>query len=251
MDTAIRSVARDPYSGFLLRWLGTWMLATALSALLLGLFYVLEDRYRPRAAIYVGIVGLLSLPTLGGLLQGIVMRGLLRRSTLWGALTGGGIVLAAASVAVTVFNFRDLWGPLEFRLAALVAEALGLASPPFDFVGVILTSILFGLILGAVQAIALAPRWLSVSAWLATATIATVLTGLWVYVWVVVGPVRALFNGTAELVPLTEQWRYVPVGALWAEVGALCFALPTGLLMQRLLRRHRRADDEAPVRRFE
>jgi hypothetical protein len=251
MDTAIRTVARDPHSGFLLRWLGTWMLATALSALLLGLFYVLEDRYRPRAAIYVGIVGLLSLPALGGLLQGIIMRGLLRRSTLWGALTGGGIVLAAASVVVTALNFRDLWWPLEFHLAALVAEQLGLASPPFDFVGVILTSVLFGLILGAVQAVALAPRWPSVLAWLATATTATVLTGLWIYAWVAVGPVQALFNGIAELVPLTGQWRYVPVGALWAEVGALCFALPTGVLMQWLLLRHRRADDEALVRRFE
>jgi len=251
MDTAMRSVARDPYSGFLLRWLGTWMLATALSALLLAVFYALEHRYRPRAAIYLGMVGVLALPTLGGLLQGIVMRGLLRRSTLWGALTGGGIVFAAASVVVTVLNFRNLWWPLEFRLAALVAEGLGLTSPPFDFVGVILTSILFGLILGAVQAIVLAPRWPSVSAWLATTTTATILTGLWVYVWVVDGPVQALFNATAELVPLTGQWRYVPVGALWAEVGALGFALPTGLLMQRLLRSHRRADDAALVRRFE
>jgi len=251
MDTAIRTVARGPHSGFLLRWLGAWVLATALSALLLGLFYVLEVRYRPRAAIYVGIVGLLSLPVLAGLLQGIVIRGLLRRSALWGALTGGGIVLAATSVAVTVLNFRNFWWPLEFQMAALVAAGLGLASPPFDFVGVILTSVLFGLILGAVQAVALTPRWRSVSAWLATSTTAAVLAGLWIYAWVAVEPVEALFVRIAVSVPFTGQWRYIPVSVLWAEVAALCFALPTGLMMERLLRLHQRADAEALVRRFE
>jgi hypothetical protein len=251
MDTAIQVVARGPLSGFLLRWLGAWTVATALSSLLLGLFYVLEERYRARPVIYVGIVGLLSLPALGGLLQGIVMRGLLQRATLWGALTGGGIVLAAGGVAVMLLSFHDLWLPLQYRLAVLAAERFGLASPPLDVVGLILTSALFGLILGAVQGVALVPRWMSVSAWLATSIVAGVLTGLWLYAWVAFEPVETLFAQSAEWVPLAGPWRYLPVSIVWAEVGALCFALPTGLLMQRLLRSYQRADDEALVRQFE
>lgn len=251
MDTAIQTVTRGPPAGFLLRWLGAWMLATALSSFLLALFGILEERYRARPAIYLGIVGLLSLPALGGLLHGLVMRGLLRRSTLWGALTGGGIVIAAASIAVTVLDFRNLWWPLELQVAFWVAKGLGLAAPPFDVVGVISTSLLFGLILGAVQAIVLAPRWWSIAAWIATSIVATVLAGLWLYAWAAGGPVEALFERIAESMPLTGEWRYLPVSVVWAEVAALCFALPTGLLMQRLLRRHRRADDEALVRRFD
>ena len=38
MDTAIQTVTRGPPAGFLLRWLGAWMLATALSSFLLALF---------------------------------------------------------------------------------------------------------------------------------------------------------------------------------------------------------------------
>ena len=89
------------------------------------------------------------------------------------------------------------------------------------------------------------------SAWLATSVAAAVLTGLWLYAWATVEPFEALFAQSAEWMPLSGPWRYLPVSVPWAEVGALCFALPTGLLMQRLLRRHQRADDEALVRRFE
>jgi hypothetical protein len=55
----------------------------------------------------------------------------------------------------------------------------------------------------------------------------------------------------AESMLFAGQWRYLPVSILWAEVAALCFAPPTGLLMQRLLCRYQRADDEALLRRFE
>jgi len=250
MDTVMRTAARGPLSGFLLRWLGAWMLATALSSLLLAVFDVL-GRHGVDSAVYVAIVGLLSLPALGGLLHGIVMRGLLQRSTLWGALTGGGIVIAAVSIAVTAASFRELWWAVDERIAAWVAEALGLASLPFAFVGAVATSFLFGLLLGTIQAVALAPRWRSVSAWIATTAAAAVLTGLWLYAWAAVGPVEALFVRMAESMLFAGQWRYLPVSVLWAEVAVLCFALPTGLVMQRLLRRHRRADAEALVRRFE
>ena len=250
MDTAIRTAASGPLSGFLWRWLGAWMLATALSSSLLAVFDVIGRR-GVVSAVYVGIVGLLSLPALGGLLHGIIMRGLLQRSTLWGALTGGGIAIAAVSIVATAASFRELWWAWDNRIAVWVAETLGLASLPLAFVGVVSASFLFGMILGAVQAVALAPRWRSVSAWIAMTAAAAVLAGLWLYVCVVAGPVRALFVRMAESMPFAGQWRYLPVSVLWAEVGALCFALPTGLLMLRLLRRHQRVDDEALVRRFE
>lgn len=250
MDTAIQTTERGPLAGFLLRWLAAWMLATALSAVMLALFDVL-DRHHAQAAIYVAIIGLLSLPAVGGLLHGILMRGLLRRSTLWGALTGGGMVIAAMGIVVMVYSFRYLWSPLHFRVTVWVSQWLGLAEPPFGFVGVTVTGVVFGAILGCVQAIVLAPRWRSVMAWIATSIAASVLTGLWLYAWAVVEPVSTLFARIAGLMPLTDQWRYLPVSVLWAEIGAFCFALPTGLLMRRLLRRFQHADAEAIVGRFE
>jgi hypothetical protein len=251
MDATIPTVARDSSSGFLLRWLGAWMLATALSSFLLAVFYVLDERYRARPAIYVGIIGALSLPAVGGLLHGFVMRGLLRRSTLWGALTGGGIAIAAMTVVFMTLSVNDLWWPLQSRLALWVAHTFGLAVSPFYFVRWTSASVPFGLILGVMQAIVLAPRWWSVATWIAISTAAAVLTGLWLYAWTSVEPVSSLFSRMAGLMPLTGEWRYLPTIVLWAEVAALCFALPTGLFMQRLLRRHRRADAEALVRRFE
>ena len=116
MDRAIQTPARGPQSGFLVRWLGAWMLATALSSFLLAVSDALDSRYRAGPTVYVVFVALLSFPALGGLLQGIVLRGLHRRSTLWGALTGGGIVIAAMSIAVVFLGFHDLWWSLEFRV---------------------------------------------------------------------------------------------------------------------------------------
>ena len=133
MDTAIRTAASGPLSGFLWRWLGAWMLATALSSSLLAVFDVIGRR-GVVSAVYVAIVGLLSLPALGGLLHGIIMRGLLQRSTLWGALTGGGIAIAAVSIVATAASFRELWWAWDNRIAVWVAETLGLASLPLAFV---------------------------------------------------------------------------------------------------------------------
>ena len=225
------------------------MLATALSSLLVGIFHILEGRYHTGAFVYLGIVGLLSLPALGGLLQGIVMRGFLRGSTLWGALTGGGIVIAIASVAVLFVRFHETWWPVAFLVTVWIAKTLGVV--PSGFVQTVFASVLFGLILGAVQALALGPSWRRMAAWTATSMAAVLPAGLWLYAWAAVEPVSSLFAHIAELIPLTGQWRYLPISVLWAEVAALCFALPTGLMMQQLLRRHQRADAEALVRRFE
>lgn len=249
MDTAIQTTERVPLAGFLLRWLGAWMLATALSAFLLALFYVLEHRYRARPAVYLAIIAALSLPAVGGLLQGIVLRGLLRRATLWGALTGGGMVTAALSIGFMFANFRSVWWPLQFFMWTWIARTLWVVPPAV--VGVVFASVVFGLILGAVQSVALGARWWGVSAWIATSIAAAIPTGLWLYAWVAFDPVSGLFARVAELMPLSSQWRYLPVSVLWAEVAALCFAMPTGLLMRQLLRRRQRADDAALVRRFE
>jgi hypothetical protein len=150
-----------------------------------------------------------------------------------------------------VLNLHALWWPVVFRVAVWVAAGLGLARPPLDLVGAISASLLLGSILGAIQAIALAPRWWSMVAWIATVSTATVAAGVWLYAWTVFGPVSALFTAIADLMRLTGQWRFLPVSVLWAEVAALCFAVPAGLLMQRLLRRHQRADAEELIQRFE
>jgi hypothetical protein len=101
------------------------------------------------------------------------------------------------------------------------------------------------------QAIVLGPRWWSVVAWVLMVSTATVFTGVWLYSWTFFGPVSALFTDVADLTPLTGEWRFLPASVLWAEVAALCFAVPTGLLMRQLLRRHQRADAEALIQRFE
>lgn len=251
MDSALRSIARAPLSGFLPRWLSAWMLATALSSFLLAFGNALDPRGRDRLAVYVALAGFLSFPAFAGLLQGVMMRGLLRRSTLWGALTGGGIAIAAMTVVLMTLIISDLWWPLPVRLALWVAHTFGLAVYPVYFVRLTSASVPFGLILGAIQAIVFAPRWGSVAAWIAISTAAAVLTGLWFYAWTSVEPVASLYSRMAGFMPLTGEWRYLPATVLWAEGAALCFALPTGLLMQRLLRRHQRADAAALVRRFE
>jgi hypothetical protein len=225
------------------------MLAAALSSVLLAVFYVLDVRYRARPAIYVGIVGLLALPTVNGLLQALTMRGLLRRSTLWGALTGGGMVIAAATVIVMTLSFHG-W-PLAARLAFWITHMFGFAQPPVRLVSLMSASVSFGLILGAMQAIVLMPRWWSAVAWVANSVVGAVLAGLWLYAWRFVEPVSSLLGRVADSVPLTGQWRYLPAAMLGAEVAVLCLALPTGLLMQHLLRRYRSADAEALVRQFD
>ena len=145
-------------------------------------------------------------------------------------------------------GFHDLWWSVQFRVTIWIAT---LVVVPSGFVDTVLASVLFGLILGTIQAVAFGHRWRSVLAWIATSTAATIPAGLWLYAWAAVEPVSALFARIADLIPLADRWRYLPVSVLGAEVAALCFALPTGLLMQRLLRRHQRADAAALVRRFE
>jgi hypothetical protein len=151
-------------------------------------------------------------------------------------------------IAVMFVGFHDLWWSVQFRVTFWIATLVVLST---GFVDTVLASVLFGLILGTIQAVAFGHRWRSVLAWIATSTAAAIPAGLWLYAWAAVEPVSALFARIAELMPLADRWRYLPVGVLGAEVGTLCFSLPTGLLMQRLLRRHQRADAETLVQRFE
>lgn len=75
---------------------------------------------------------------------------------------------------------------------------------------------------------------------------------IWLYLCV---EVDAIANGLlvriAESLPLPDRWRDLPMAVPVAIILCLCFTLPTGLMMERLLRRHRRATAESLVRRFE
>jgi hypothetical protein len=251
MDIALRTLERGRLSGFLFRWLGAWMIPVALSSLLLGIFFVFDVRYHLRPSVFLLVAALLSLPAFAGLLHGIVMRGILRRSTLWGALTCGGVVIAAVSVEALPLQFLSPWLRVTAEIAWWLAHTLGLALVPEELVRTIAGALLLGFILGAAQAAALGFGWPTRALWIAASGLAAIPMMVWADACMQPRAFDDLFARIASSMPLTGEWRYVPVTVALALVGAFSFALPTGLVMNQLLRRHQRADAEALVRRFE
>jgi hypothetical protein len=86
-------------------------------------------------------------------------------------------------------------------------------------------------------------------------TIISAATGLlpasWAYLSFELQVLDHLRDAFATMIPLNGRWRYLPGADIWISSIVFCFALPTGVFMHWLLRRHQRADAEALVRRFE
>jgi len=236
---------------FIIRWNGVAALAIALSTAMTAILAILgtgsEDLF-----IYLIGSAVLSFPIMSALGHGWVMRGRLRHPVLWGTLTGGGIVAASASVITVGITLGEIWRPAIWQLAVWIGRNLGLSAPPSTFVAYASGGLLFGFALGGTQAAALDHGWGSRLRWIAASAAAGLPAAIWFYGCVEVNAVaNGLLVRIADSLPLPGHWNIVPIAVSIAIILCLGFTLPTGLMMERLLRLHRRADAEALVRRFE
>lgn len=238
---------------FIVQWNGVAALAIGLSTAMTAILAILgtgsgtEDLF-----VYLIGAAVLSLPIMSALGYGWVMRGRLKHPVLWGTLTGGGIVAASASVITVGTTLDELWQPIISQLAVWIARSLGLGAPPSTFVGYAGSGVLFSLALGGTQAAALDHGWGTRLRWIAASAAAGLPAAIWLYMCAEVDAVaNGLLMWIADSLPLSGHWNIVPIAVPVAIILSLCFTLPSGLMMGRLLRRHQRADDEALVRRFE
>lgn len=140
---------------FILRWNGVAALAIALSMTMTAILAIIgfESNHEE---LFLSLIGtsILSFPLMTALGHGWLMRGTLKRPTLWGTLTGGGIVAAFAVVIAVAITLGDLWRPLIWQLGVWIARRLGLDAPPSTWLAYAAGGLLFGLILGGMQAAA-------------------------------------------------------------------------------------------------
>lgn len=179
------------------------------------------------------------------------MRSCLRRYRLWGALTGGGVVAGIA--AVVAIHMRFELGSWSFRagITMWILYRIGLSDLPAMLAALGVSGVLFGLVLGAFQTPALeVSRRLRIQ-WTTISAVTGLVPASWVYLTIELRVLDYLRDALAAAIPLGGHWRYLPGAEIWISTVAFGFALPTGLFMHWLLRRHRRADDAALVRRFE
>jgi len=236
---------------FIVQWNGVAALAIGLSTAMTAILAILGTRSEDLFLYMIG-AAVLSLPIMSALGHGWVMRGRLKHPVLWGTLTGGGIVAASASVLTVGITLGEIWRPAIWQLAVWIGRSLGLGAPPSTFVAYVGGGLLFGLTLGGTQAAALDHGWGSRLRWVAASAAAGLPAAIWLYGCV---EVDAIANGLlvriADSLPLSGRWNIVPIAVPVAIILCLGFTLPTGLMMELLLRRHRRADAEALVRRFD
>jgi hypothetical protein len=253
MSDAIELAGRPPGLRFVARWIGVAALAVAISVSTIATFGVLAaENKSDESFYYLAGVAVLSLPLLCALGYSWTLRRTIRRPILWGILTGSGIVFAAASLLISAFTLEDLWLPITEQTAAWIARSVHLRVPPLTFVTYAGSGVLFGLVLGTTQAVALDSGWGDRMRWTAASGTAGLIAGISAYLYLEVDAVaNGLLDDIAGFIPLPGDWPAVPLAVLVALLLCVSFTLPTGLFMQRLLRRHRRADDEALLRRFE
>jgi hypothetical protein len=113
------------------------------------------------------------------------------------------------------------------------------------------SGVLFGLVLGALQTPALEMSGRLRIQWTASSAVAGLVPASWAYLALELRVLDHLRDALAAVIPLSGRWRYLPGAEIWVSSIVFGFALPTGLLMHWLLRRHQRADAAALVRRFE
>jgi hypothetical protein len=238
MDSALTAPSVIPLSGFMLRWLAATLVPFCLSiggallAFRLGVIYHDSDLF-----FYVTVLCVLAFPALIALGHGYLMRGLLRRSRLWGVLTGGGSVAGVFALVVVSLGFDLLWAPW-------IADRARWLAP-------IIAGTFFGLVVGSMQTLALGTSWPVRLQWCAVSMLAGLLALLWVVASVELEPLRALMDAAGDSMVEEGDWMGVPLITLWSASAVLVYALPTGAAMRRLLRRRLLADAEALARRFD
>lgn len=238
---------------FILRWNGVAALAIALSMTMTAILAIIgfESNHEELSLSLIG-ASILSFPLMTALGHGWLMRGTLKRPTLWGTLTGGGIVAAFAVIIAVAITLGDFWRPPIWQLGVWIAHRLGLDAPPSTWLAYAAGGLLFGLILGGMQAAALSFRGRARLRWIAASAGSGLPAATWLYLCVEVDDISSgLLRRLAESLPVPDRWNVVPIAVAVAVTLCLCFTLPTGLVMERLLRRHSRASAESLVRRFE
>jgi|SRR5262245_2783132 len=255
MDDAIDLAGPAFGIRFLMRWNGVVALAIALSTAATTSLAIVGIESRS-GDLFLSLVGaaILSFPILSGLGHGWLMRGGLRRSTLWGTLTGGGIVAATAGVLAVAISLSEIWRPPIWQVAVWFERHLGLEAPPAaTWLAYAAAGLLFGLILGATQAAALDLGWAGRLRWVAASAASGLPAATWLLLCVEDADEfsNSLLRRIAESLPVSDHWSVLPIAVPVAMILCLCFTLPTGFVMERLLRRHRRANAELLVRRFE
>lgn len=245
---------------FIIQWNGVTALAITLPTVTTGILVILGTDFDYSSGnlvsgdlfLYLIAASFLLFPILGAFGQGWVMRSRLKHPVLWATLTGGGIVAAFVILSAVAATLDRLWRPVAWQLAIWIERALSLRAPPSALVAYAGAGLLFGLVLGGIQAGALDHGWGSRLRWIAVSAAAGLPAAVWLYVCVEVDAVaNGLLLPIAESLPLPGHWNTVPMAVPVAIILCLCFTLPTGLLMERLLHRRRRASAEALVRRFE
>jgi hypothetical protein len=252
MDNAIDLAGPSLGIRFLVRWNVVAALAIALSTAATAILAIVGF-HSNKEELFLSLIGaaILSFPIMSGLGHGWLMRGALKRPTLWGTLTGAGIVAAVAGVIAVAISLGDLWQPRIWQLSVWIARHLGLGVPPSTWLAYAAGGLLFGLILGGTQAAALDLHWGARLRWVAASAAAGVPAATCLYLCVEVDAIANLLRRIAESLPVPDRWHALPMAVPLAMILCLCFTLPTGFMMERLLRRHRRASAESLVRRFE
>jgi hypothetical protein len=234
---------------FLVRWIGTTGLAVLCSAVVAVSVGFPYDGASDRL-FYLQSVVVLFFSALSAIGQGWVMLHLLKRPILWGVSTGSGTILAAATIAAAVSTPDRLWWPIIWRLAFWIRKVFDLSATPWILTEYVISGWAFGLVLGATQAAALGLGWRVNMRWIAISTVGGVLGAIWIYAIEIDTVANALW-WMAESIPMQRGWRVVLLATSVLLVLGFCYALPTGLLMQRLLRRYQHTNAEALVQRFE
>jgi hypothetical protein len=248
MDSLAHTAPERSLPRFVLRWLLCWILPAMLATCLVGTLGNLR-----LGGAWGGLVhfGLLLFPALWALSHAYVMREHLRRPILWGVLTGGGAVAGVAVVVAVHVRFEAAWWPLRDGIVLSFLRAIGLVDPSEELTDIAVSGAIFGLVLGAIQTSALDMSRASRLQWTAVSAATGLLTAGSLYLSFELPEMAGPRDALADLMPLNGRWRFLPGATLWAAAITLCFALPTGIFMHRLLRWNRRADAEALVRRFE
>ena len=193
------------------------MLSVAPSSLLLAILVDFDRRYHIGLTGYQAVAAFLSLPV-GGLLNGLMMRGLLWRPALWRALTAGGLVIARSAVAALIFGARPLWWMTTAIIANWLAKFLGLAAPPSWDLRVASVALLFGLLLGSVQAFSLEVEWRRRLLWSGLSAVAAVPAVFCIYARKEIEPMEALPKQMAFAAPLTGNGDLFPFSWDWQRL---------------------------------
>lgn len=242
-----------PLAGFILRWVAAtvlpfWLcLAVGLSLALLGMSSTGAEDV-PLALAAIG--NFLAFPALLAFGHWRVMRGRMPRPLLWGVLTGGGSV-AVVILLAAVFTWRLPWllwmlWAAEWLRPFGVPTSLLVGIAPFAIIGALAASIM-----AVLQVAALGMTWRARLCWCAFSMAGGVVASVWMWLWRDLDLLREPIAAAASALFNDRDWTAMPVVTGWLASVVLVHAVPTGVAMHHLLRRHHAAESAALAARFD